>query len=294
MQTSPACQCMLFTLCLSFANTPVVSAQETGIASAAKTLFAPENLVAWCIVPFDASKRSPAQRAEMVRKLGLRRIAYDWRAEHVEQFEQEILQYKKNGIEFFAFWSWHDEMEPLIKKHAIRPQIWMMLPAPKAKDPQAKVAEAAKTLTPMIERTRRLGLKLGIYNHGGWSGMPRNMVKVCQFVREHQQADHVGIVYNFHHGHEHVSDFAASFADMAPYLVCLNLNGMADPASVDGMKNKIIPIGSGKHEATMIEQVLQQGYDGPIGILDHRNELDAEESLRQNLQGLASLVDQLD
>ena len=36
-------------------------------------LFASDNLVAWCIVPFDARKRSPAERAEMVRRLGLRR-----------------------------------------------------------------------------------------------------------------------------------------------------------------------------------------------------------------------------
>ena len=27
-----------------------------------------KNLVAWCIVPFDAKKRSPAERAEMIRR----------------------------------------------------------------------------------------------------------------------------------------------------------------------------------------------------------------------------------
>ena len=287
-------QSMLFVLCLSIASAMSVSAQDAETSTASIKLFAPENLVAWCIVPFDASKRTPAQRAEMVSRLGLSRVAYDWRSEHVEEFEQEIEQYKKHGIEFFAFWSWNDAIEPLIKKHGIKPQIWMMLPSPKAADQEAKVSEAAQALKPMIEKTRRLGLKLGIYNHGGWSGEPRNMVQLCQYLREHQQADHVGIVYNFHHGHEHVTDFAASFAEMAPHLICLNLNGMADPASVEGMKNKILPIGSGKHEVKMIEKVVRQGYDGPIGILDHRNELDAEESLRQNLHGLASLADQLE
>jgi len=32
------------------------------------------------------------------------------------------------------------------------------------------------------------------------------------------------------------------------------------------------------------------GYKGPIGILDHRDELDAEQSLRENLEGLAKLI----
>ena len=79
----------------------------------APDIFAKQNLVAWCIVPFDANERSPAERAEMVRRLGLRRVAYDWRAKHVATFEDEIVHYQKRGIEFFAFWSWHDAMEPL-------------------------------------------------------------------------------------------------------------------------------------------------------------------------------------
>ncbi|MDP6504050.1 MAG: hypothetical protein QF886_10560, partial [Planctomycetota bacterium] len=61
-----------------------------------------ENLVAWCIVPFDAKKRGPKERAEMLKELGILRCAYDWRGQHVPTFEDEILQYKKQGIEFFA------------------------------------------------------------------------------------------------------------------------------------------------------------------------------------------------
>ena len=33
--------------------------------------FAQSNLVAWCIVPFDAKKRSPEERVEMLVRLGL-------------------------------------------------------------------------------------------------------------------------------------------------------------------------------------------------------------------------------
>ena len=76
-----------------------------------------ENLVPWCIVPFDAKKRTPAERAKMLVRLGLKRSAYDWRAQHIPEFEEEILQYKKYGIEFFAFWNIHDKAFELFQKH---------------------------------------------------------------------------------------------------------------------------------------------------------------------------------
>lgn len=266
---------------------------EADEPDSAATLLAPENLVAWCIVPFDANQRGPAERAAMVKRLGLHRVAYDWRNEHVASFEQEIEQYKKHGIEFFAFWSWHESIEALIKKHGIHPQIWIMLRSPDGDHQAEKVAAAAKSMLPMVEKTRALGLKLGIYNHGGWAGEPGNMVAVCKYLRHHHQANHVGIVYNFHHGHAHVADFPMSLSAMLPYLICLNLNGMADPATVEGNKNKILPIGSGEHELEMIREIVRQGYGGRIGILDHRHELDAEQALQQNLEGLANLAGRL-
>ena len=269
--------------------------------------FATSRLVAWCIVPFDAKKRSPSERAAMIKDLGMQRIAYDWRSEHVPTFEEEILAYKKHGIEFFAFWSWNDAIEPLIVKHGIQPQIWVMLRSPKTspetKSPDAdqgtpvddgRVARAAESILPLVQKTRRLGLKLGIYNHGNWSGEPENMVAVCKHLREHHEGGHVGIVYNFHHGHEHIDNFAASLTLMKPYLHCLNLNGMAGPETVQGKTNKILILGSGVYETKMIQEVIRQNYDGPIGILDHRQEVDAKESLEQNLAGLAKIIEQIE
>ena len=54
-----------------------------------------------------------------------------------------------------------------------------------------------------VERTRRLGCPLGLYNHGGWGGEPENLVAVCEFLRRRHDAPHVGSVYNQHHGHDH-------------------------------------------------------------------------------------------
>ena len=50
-----------------------------------------DKLAAGCIVPFDAKKRGPEARAKMLARFGIKRCAYDWRGEHVKEFEEEII-----------------------------------------------------------------------------------------------------------------------------------------------------------------------------------------------------------
>ena len=247
--------------------------------------FSKDQLVAWCIVPFDAKKRGPAARSEMLNRLGLKRVAYDWRAQHVKEFEEEILQYKKHGLEFFAFWSAHEKAFALFEKYKLHPQIWNTLSSPKADTQEARVEAAAKAMLPLVERSRKLGSKLGLYNHGGWGGEPANLVAVCKHLRQHHKAKHVGIVYNLHHGHGHIADFKRSLKLMQPYLHCLNLNGMNE-----GAQPKILQLGRGKHEENMIATIRKSGYTGPIGILDHRNDTDTEIALKENLEGLQKIL----
>lgn len=268
--------------CITNRRLPADDPKETG------DNFHRDRLVAWCIVPFDAKQRGPAARAEMVRGLGLTRVAYDWRDVHVPTFEEEILQYRKHDIEFFAFWGWHDAFEPLIEKHGIRPQIWMMFGSPQSGTEEEKIKTAAEGLLPLVEKTGKHDLKLALYNHGGWSGEPKNMVAVCEYLRTHHKANHVGIVYNLHHGHEHIGDFAEQLKLLQPYLLCLNLNGMNDNA-----QPKILPIGQGQHDEALIGLIRDSGYTGPVGVIGHREELDAEESLRLNLTGLKSVLEKL-
>ena len=252
------------------------------------SVFAKDNLVAWCIVPFDAAKRGPAERAKMLKRLGLAKVAYDWRKEHVPTFEQEILEYKKHGLEFFAFWGAHEKMFRLFKKHGIAPQVWSMMSNPRGGSQKEKVAAAGKGLLPLVQRTKKLGCKLALYNHGGWNGEPENLVAVCKWLRKNADADHVGIVYNFHHGHGHIGRFAEALDLMKPYLHCLNLNGMNPDA-----QPKILAIGKGRHERDMMEIIRKSGYRGPIGILDHRGEVDGEKSLRENLEGMKKVLGEL-
>lgn len=252
--------------------------------------FRTENLVAWCIVPFDARKRGPAARTAMLRELGLTRCAYDWRAEHVPAFEEEILQYKKQGVEYFAFWSRHEAAFSLFEKHGLKPQIWQTAPSPAGDAQEDRVAAAVAAVLPLAQQTAKMGCRFGLYNHGGWGGEPENLLAVCKTLRA-QGHQHVGIVYNFHHGHDHIADFAEVLAKMKPYLLCLNLNGMADPSQLPA--NKIIPIGAGSHEKTMIADIIKSGYHGPIGILGHRAQEDVAVSLRNNLEGLERILREL-
>lgn len=257
----------------------------------AADLFDKPNLAAWCIVPFDAKKRSPEARAEMVAKMGLKKVAYDWRPEHVAEFEREILAYQKHGIEMFAFWGTHDEAFRLFEKYKLHPQIWLTLAGGNEATPEERIKSAATRLLPVVERTRKAGCQLGLYNHGGWGGEPENMIAVCDYLRKNHAASHVGLIYNLHHGHSHLDRLPQAIEAMKPYLLCLNLNGMDIDGEAKG--RKILPLGVGTQDVKVLRQIRASGYNGPIGILNHTDE-DAEGRLLDNLDGLKWLVPQLD
>jgi azurin/sugar phosphate isomerase/epimerase len=272
----------LFFLVLS-----VLSVYSVGQAA---DLFDKPNLAAWCIVPFDKAKRGPEARAEMVAKMGIKKIAYDWRQEHVAEFEREILAYQKNGIEFFAFWGAHDEAFRLFEKYKLHPQLWIMMKGT-GETQEAQVKSAAEGLLPILAKAKAIGSQVGIYNHGGWGGEPENMVAVCEYLKKNHGTDNVGIVYNLHHGHSHLDRLPKAIEAMKPNLLCLNLNGMDIAGDTKG--RKILPLGVGTQDVKVLRQIRASGYSGPIGILNHTNE-DAEGRLLDNLDGLKWLVPQLD
>ncbi len=243
-----------------------------------------DKLAAWCIVPFDAKKRGPEARAKMLARFGIKRCAYDWRGEHVKEFEEEIIQYKKHGIELFAFWAGHDEAYKLFQKYDIHPQVWRTLGSPTEGSYKEMVSAAADSVSVLAKRLDQIGCELGLYNHGGWGGEPKNLVAVSEELHERGHKN-VGIVYNWHHGHGHIEDWKESLELMKPHLLCLNLNGMND-----GAKPKILDLSHGQHDQAMLKVVIESGYEGPIGILDHRMELDTEVALRANIEGLDWLI----
>jgi sugar phosphate isomerase/epimerase len=276
----------LVAVSLSLLTGPVVPADPPGDAG----IYAKSNLVAWCVVPFDASGRGPAERAEMLKALGLTKLAYDWRDQHIPSFEEEILQTREQGIEFFAHWTplghttGYEAIIGLIEKHSIHPQLWVIAPAVEAETYEQRVEQSARPLLPYVQDAVRLGCKVALYNHGGWSGEPENLIAMARWLRKEARTEDVGIAYNFHHGHDHLAKFPVWFERMVPYLMCVNLNGM----TIGGPK--ILPVGQGEEDRRILEMIRDSGYRGPIGILDHRETVDARESLEQNLQGLKELL----
>jgi len=264
--------------------------RPAGAADMKGSLFARENLVAWCIVPFDAKQRGPRERAEMLNRLGLKRVAYDWRDSHVPQWDEELDQYKAHGIELVGFWApaRHREILELFRRHGLRAQLWVDgSAAPATGDTQEqKVKSAAAALAPVARQAKEYGCLVGLYNHGGWFGEPENQIAIVEQLRS-QGIDNVGIVYNLHHGEAHVARFPELLAKMKPHLLCVNVNGMKKGGP------KILPVGQGDDDLSLLRALRDSGYAGPVGILNHREEVDAEQGLKENLDGLEKLVARL-
>jgi sugar phosphate isomerase/epimerase len=261
------------------------------------SIFAHDNLVAWCIVPYDAAKRSPEDRAAMLERLGIHKFAYDWRAEHLPHFEEEVAALDRHHIELTAVWfptTLNNDGKFILAalaKHQLRPQIWVMgggnpttSPAEQAK----RVETECNRIRPIAEEAAKIGCTVALYNHGGWFGEPENQLAIIEKLK----LANVGIVYNLHHGHAHVGRLAALLELMKPHLMALNVNGM-DP---DGDKKgrMILPIGQGELDLQLLKTIADSGWRGPVGILNHTIESDAEARLRDNLAGLDWLVAQLD
>jgi sugar phosphate isomerase/epimerase len=259
-------------------------------------LFAHSNLVAWCIVPFDAKRRTPEQRAEMLDRMGIHRFAYDWRDEHLPTFEAELTALKKHNIELTAVWfpAALDRNARLIlhtlKAHNLTPQLWVMAQIEPTGGKDDTIARAADTIAPVAREAQAVGCKVALYNHGGWFGEPENEIAIIERLRQ-RGITNVGMVYNLHHGHEHLARFPELLGKMKPYLMALNLNGMNEGGDKAG--EKILPLGRGALDVKLLKTIRDSGWTGPVGILNHTDE-DAEGRLLDNLDGLDWLLPQLD
>jgi sugar phosphate isomerase/epimerase len=271
-------------------------AEKDDTDHAMRRLLSKENIVAWCIVPFDARRRGPKERTAMLERLGIKRVAYDWRDEHIPQFDEELEAYKRHGISLHAFWMPVNTASPLderhwplvldlAKRHDVKPELWVMLSDALVNSLPAdtRAARAAEILAPAARAANDRGCRIGLYNHGGWFGEPDNQIAIIEALRK-SGIKNVGIVYNFHHGHEHMPKFSELAKRMAPYLMTVNVNGMRAGGP------KIVSFGqgddNGRVERHMLQSLAAAGYSGPIGILGHREERDAEECLREGLEGI--------
>jgi sugar phosphate isomerase/epimerase len=227
--------------------------------------------------------------------LGFTKFAYDWRTEHVPTFDDEIVALRQEDVELFAWWfppELNDDARAILdalKRHGLKTQLWVALddPGPTASDQGAKVRAAVEVLRPIAEAAAEQGCSVGLYNHGGWFGEPENQLDIIKAL----DVPNVGIVYNLHHGHAQFDRLKKLLPQMKPHLYAVNLNG--SDRDGDRLGRKILPLGQGELDLELLRMIQTSGYDGPIGILGHTED-DADARLRDNLDGLAWLVKQLD
>lgn len=259
------------------------------------SIYAKDNLVAWCIVPFDTKNRGPVERAEMLNKLGITRLAYDWREKHIPTFDEEIEACRSHHIKLEAFWMYsgpNPEQDQglqavldVLKRKKVKTQIWLMIGGIKNMNEMSqeeKIKAVARPVQYVVERAAALGCTVGLYNHGGWFGEPENQLAVIDYLKK----PNLGMVYNFHHAEEHIERFSQFFPKILPHLLALNLAGLKK-----GNPVKVVPIGDGDAEQGMMEVVKKSGYKGLIGIINEDTAPDAEVGLTLNMKGLQKVLE---
>ncbi len=261
------------------------------------SLYQKDNLIAWCVVPFDKEKRSPEARAKMLATLGFTKFAYDWRDEHLPNFPQEVEALRANKVQLEAVWWWIDgQSDSLLNEKnqqllhyldslKLDCDIWMSFDDRFFQDlsDSAKLIKAVTAITTLHQKASSVNARLQLYNHGEWFGDPRNQLAIIEQTGLHD----IGLVYNFHHAHQQLEDFPELLQAMLPYLNTVNINGMKPEGP------KILTVGQGSHEKEMLRHLLESGYQGNIGIIGHIENEDVELVLARNLQGLKKIAGEL-
>ena len=255
-----------------------------------KKLYAKNNLIAWCIVPFDSKNRTPEERSVMLNKLGINKLAYDWREKHVPTFDEELDALKKHNITLQSFW-YYSGPEPekdknfatiidLLKRHHIKTQIWTMITGIKNLDSltqEQKVEAVSKPVKYIAEKAAEAGSTVGLYNHGGWFGEPENQIAIM----EHLKMPNIGIVYKFSHSEDQIHILPEFYPNILPHLYAINLTGLQG-----GIPAKVVPIGKGNIEYRMMKIIEESNYSGPIGIINEDFAPDAEDGLKLYMEGI--------
>ena len=258
-------------------------------------IYSRDNLVAWCIVPFDVKKRGPEERAKMLRDLGITKLAYDWRGENIPTFDEELNVLKKYKIKLQGFWIWaardptNDRtlrlILDLLKRHKVKTQLWCFMGEDeklKTMTQAEKVAYAAAPIAYIAKEAAKIGCTVGLYNHGGWFGEPENQLAIIEYLK----MPNIGMVYNFHHAREQIDRFPQFFPKMLPHLLAINIAGLKN----SGNTASVVPVGQGNKELDMMRIIHESKYRGPIGIINESTDPDAETGLKINMEGLKKVL----
>lgn len=284
----------MITVILSALNYRGIAQNESGNTP---SIYSKQNLIAWCIVPFDSKNRGPQERAEMLNNLGITKLAYDWREEHIPTFDEELEALKKHDIKLQGFWFYSgpdpandknlDIILNLLKRNNTKTQLWTMFNGWEDFDnlsQAAKVKTAAESVAYVAKKLKEIECSLGLYNHGGWFGEPENQLAIINYLK----LENIGIVYNFSHSETQIHRFPDFFPKILPHLYAINLTGLKG-----GYPAEVVPVGQGNIEEKMMRIIRDSSYDGPIGIINESFAPDAADGLKLNIQGLQEISERL-
>jgi hypothetical protein len=262
-------------------------------------LWSHDNLVAWCVVPFDAAKRGPEARAAMLEGLGFRQFAYDWRDKDVPTFDAEIDALQRHHVGLLAWWfplaAEDPKTRPILetfKRHGVHPQLWFALmdgTVPKTTEEQALFVDAAAGRVAALERVAApYGCRVELYNHNGWFGREDNELAILESLRRQGITD-VGMVYNFSHSrdaaHDDSNEFPGLWARIRDHVVAVNVTGLYREGSL------VYP-SQGNSELEMMRTIQDSGWKGPVGVIAEKGG-DARETLRNYVTGIDWLAAEL-
>ena len=265
--------------------------------SAGVSAFAKSNLHAWAFEEYDAVSRTPAERARVLKRLGLTKAGYVGRnVDRMKEFDAYVEAYRQEGIELVAVWTPVNTDAPLeeehlrmfleaAQRHGLRVQWWVTLERFAQVTDDRAVDKAAEVIRTLIPEANKRGLRLALYGHGrdAWFTQPENQLSILERLAP-AASEPLGLVYNFHHAHSQLDRFAKFAPQVLPHLWAVNLNGMKAEGPM------ILPIGQGDREREMIGILAKAGYRGQVGILHHQRTQDAEKGLTTNIEGLRQVL----
>ena len=247
-------------------STETAATQRAG-QSGPVSAFAKTNLHAWAFEEYDAVKRTPAERAQLLKTLGITRAGFVGRnVTRMNEFDAYVAAYREQRIELVAVWSPVNTDAPLTEPHIkmfldgvdrnqVKAQWWVTLEQMDQVPPAERVDKAVTILRPMIAEANKRGFPLHLYGHGkdAWFTQPENEIAIIERLQSAPPALRVGIAYNFHHAHSQLDRFATMFPKLLPHLVAVNLDGMKKEGPM------IIPLGEGDRETDMIGIIHRSG-----------------------------------
>src|SRR5687768_17362474 len=171
--------------------------------------FAKSNLHAWAFEEYDAVSRTPAERARVLKRLGLTKAGYIARnVERMKEFDAYVAAYRDEGIELVAVWTPVNTDAPLeeehlrmfldgAQQHGLRVQWWVTLEHFKQVSDERAVERAAELVRTLMPEARKRGLRLALYGHGrdSWFTQPENQLSILKRAAP-SASEQVGLVYN--------------------------------------------------------------------------------------------------